>query len=46
MIPLRAEHADREDVQAIAREVRAAADRLHGIVYAVTAVHSLGEVAS
>lgn len=46
MLDLRAEHSDRDDIQAIAREARAAVDRLHAIVYAVTAVHTLGSADS
>jgi hypothetical protein len=41
MIELRAEYADRTDVQDISRRLRAAIDELHAIVYALTAVHSL-----
>ena len=46
MITLRGEYADRADLQETSRKLRAAADRLCSILYAVTAVHTLGEVAS
>ena len=43
MFAMRGECTDREDVQQTARELREATDRLCRIVYAATAVHSLGE---
>ena len=43
---LRGEYADREDVQQTARELREATDRLSRIVYAATAIHSLGSGAA
>lgn len=46
MIALRGEWADREDLQKTSRDLRDATDRLCSIIYAATAVHSLGSVAS
>jgi hypothetical protein len=42
MIDSRGEHSNRGDLQAQARELRDATDRLCSIVYAATAVHALG----
>jgi hypothetical protein len=46
MIELRGEYADREDLHDTACSLRTATDRLHAIVYALTAVHSLGSAES
>jgi hypothetical protein len=46
MMLMRVEDSDRDDVQTTARELRAATARLCSIVYAVTAVHSLGSAES
>ena len=46
MMLMRVEHSDREDVENTARDLRTATDRLHAIVYALTAVHTLGSAAS
>lgn len=46
MLDVRGERSDRPDLQQESRELRAAIDRLSSIVHAVTAVHSVGSVAS
>jgi hypothetical protein len=46
MASCRGEYADREDLHKMARELRDATDRLCRIVYAVTAVHTLGSAAA
>jgi hypothetical protein len=46
MVSLRCEKSDREDLQERSQKLRADADRLCSIAYAVTAVHSLGSVQS
>ena len=46
MYLLRGERANRTDVQDTARHLRVVSDRLHSIVDALTAVHSLGSAES